>query len=80
MACHILHLELGFVMSIVGCTVGAMIQLIIPSYILIKNNDTIKGRCLLTIGLLVIIIGLFVTLSSAVCSNRDTEFCDSMGM
>ena len=80
MSCHILNLKLGFVMSIVGCTAGAMIQLIIPSCILIKSNDIVKGRCLLTIGILVIIIGLFVTLSSAVCSSRDSDFCDSMGM
>jgi len=83
MLCHILGLDLGFVMSIVGCTAGAMIQLIIPSFLLIKSGDIVKGRCLLLIGSFVVVVGLFVTLSSAACSSNsisDSNFCNSMGM
>jgi len=81
--CQAVGLDLGFVMSIVGSTAGATIQLVFPALMLLHEKKLFLGYGLLVVSVLMVVLGLFVTIANVACdanSTKDGAFCKAMGM
>jgi amino acid permease len=74
-----LHLDLGFVCSIVGCTAAVISQYLFPGFLLKHGGRTCMGNAYLILGGIMCALGVFVTFASASCANSDSEFCTTMG-
>jgi len=67
---NLANLDIDFVMSIVGATVGVVIQLIFPGFMLISLGDKIKGYVVLVLAAFISVLGVAITIIQSACPEN----------
>jgi len=74
------NLDLDFLLALNSSTAGSLIQFMFPGLMLVSLGEKCKGYTLLSFGIGMSIIGIFICISNVICKSVECDFCDVMGM
>lgn len=74
------NLDIDFILALSSSTVGSLIQFMLPGLMLASLGDKCKGYSLLSFGIILSVVGLFICISQIICKSTESTFCNVLGM
>ena len=72
-------IDLGFVVSLIGATGAVNAQYIFPGMMLVSLGYNRLGKTMITIGAVVALCGVTITILRQACVSNDSQFCYDLG-